>query len=349
VDTWKDLIGRVSTLAGVDLSEDFDAGKREHPKPRDDQAELAKERQAAARAGPTLAERRKTLKKNSPELAKRRRQKDTRYLEKLKRKLKAQGWEDIRPAVIPAHDWIRSAQVVSDATGTAARYYLDSQPNRVAMGLLLDLIGGREALTGISASATRARKILALLLLILSNARPTRRNWDRYKSLCKGIPQSAMLKALQDPYSRRPPHLNTLIGTHRARPQAAPGQPKPRDTRTSAEVGYLRALANARIIYARQARWQGTAKPKTRGWENIQENEIRPKPTESGWRVSTNRYWIVTDRFSDPHRDEEKAALFSASEAARRPQEARPPKSTEDQAELAQADARPGRPPRPPD
>lgn len=332
--TWKDILRGVSDTAGVDLSEDFAAGQRERPAPTVEAAvQLDHEARAAlpnraARSEFDRLQRKKTV--PAEKMADRRRKKDVAHLKKLQRRLEKQGYQNIRPREIKAHEWIKCAQITSDQHAQAALYYLDLESNRVAIGLFLQVIGGRGKLKGRSNSAVRARAILASLLLVIGNARGTRRNWDRYNACSKGLPVEAIQAALQDITTRVKPSRSTISGTNSGGPLERDSNGRVIDERTGGQVGYMRALKNARIIYTRQARWKDTEKPATRGWENIQQNEIRNAPTPSGWNVSLNRYWIVTDRWSDPRNDAERALLYAAYKAAEPPRDGDAPSSPPD-------------------
>ncbi|UCC74372.1 MAG: hypothetical protein JSV86_07390, partial [Gemmatimonadota bacterium] len=230
------------------------------------------------------------------------------HTDKVRRRLRDLGIKNAEPKEIPTWLFERVQSCIAD--GRCARIWLDQHPNKVATGLLKPaLVGG---LAGGGSRARRNRMLVAELLLLLGLSVPTKRRGDCFKFLVKGVPEAAILAALRDPETGKRPGRSTLAGTHRGKLERNE-YGKVTDTRTDGTVGYTRALKNLRIIYTRQARWRGDSKrPPTRGWENATANELPPVVTKSGWRVSLNRFWIVTPQYSDPYNDAEKARLYAA-------------------------------------
>ncbi len=107
--------------------------------------------------------------------------------------------------------------VMADLSGRAARYFLGRERNRALAGYILE-----ESLAGRSWTSLRARRTCTLGLLFGAMAKygRTRGKWG---GVVMGIPQTAIIAALRDPYETQPEYELP------ARPWRTDGKPELRD------------------------------------------------------------------------------------------------------------------------
>jgi hypothetical protein len=200
---------------------------------------------------------------------------EAKYLERLTERAKAAGHTGAGLRAIPLAVWVGCAQVVSDATGRAARIHIRRLVNRTAAGAILAAAMPPDADS--TWASLRARRIAALGLALVWLGQYTARVGP-WNCIVKGIPRGALATLLRNPFDARPamgtrkraagiPALTTLFGTHR--PGAADD---------SGDAGYFPALRAAGLVYRQQL-------PAA----HVGAGELGP----SGY--ACNRYWIVTD------------------------------------------------------
>lgn len=318
----RESIARLQSTTGIaNLSEFFDKSRAGRSLENPDKTAIDDTRKALDNRQKKRAFD-KALKDSKPQdrakESKRNANRDLRRMRKLQRQLEKTHGVGVVPECFPSHLWIQTKLVVSDATNQAGTYYANKSQNKIGIGLLHraalspDSDGkNRYTYTGNSRGSVRARSILALGLMMLSLSRPTRRR-DRYKRIVKGIPQTLILEALNHPANTKDIHINTLTGKHR---ESIDNKP------TSGDVGWLDALKNIGFLCHWQARWKDTEKPDLKGWHDITANEISPNVKPGGWLVSLNRYWIVTDQYTDPKNAAIRAELMVANMAGNLPEQ----------------------------
>lgn len=332
-DRLKDIIARISTHTGQDLLSAYEEGKKEidgkkkPSKPEEKTEEEIKEIDEVREKLPNRISKKaydralKNLKpKNRAKEAKRNRANDIRRLHKLSTNLEKTHGKGVCPELIPSHLYKQTWQCIVDSTGAAIKLYLKVCPHSVAktyikrIALCPDEQGiNKYSFAGHSRGSVRARCVAAFGLLLLGLSRPTRRYKGRWNRLVKGIPLVAFRKALTHPAIREQiPSINTFIGKHRSDPD---------NILTDGGVGYLRALKNGEFCYTMQAHWLMGEKPEHKAWQDITPNEIVPGRTESGWRVSLPRYWILTDKFMNAKDAQQRAELWIAWLAGQLPEE----------------------------
>jgi hypothetical protein len=210
----------------------------------------------------------------------------SRQRAKLEKNLLARGLgpELSRGAtVIPTTVWLMAAHVVSDRTGAAGRHYLSQVKNLPAAACIRRAAG----LSGRGWVSLRARRIVALGLFLNGLARYTRRSGSAWNGCVMGVPREALRAAIADCHARpgkERPSINAIAGTHRRAARSDKG-----------EVGYLRALEAAGLLYSQQLPpWAAT---------------VRPYERAGSWTI--NRYWIVAGNCYQPFDDREKNRLLT--------------------------------------
>lgn len=200
---------------------------------------------------------------------------------------------------IPADLFFDCYTATWDKSGRAIRELCNQCSNKIAIARLhrsaldVDEDGNkRYTYYGDSRGSVRARNIFAVgwLLLKMSERRNRKGQWNR---LVRGVTQSAMLSMLSGGRIEQRLCSTTLSGTHR------------RGTERD-EIGYIDALKRGGFLYAHQAKWKGDKPPK--GWENLDESERGG--TKGDWNFSVNRYWVITDRFTDSRDSETRSKLW---------------------------------------
>lgn len=247
----------------------------------------------------------------------RKQKKNARLLLKLEKRLKTSNAIDVKPRIIPEHIWKQTTHIIADSSGWAARYYSSHCKHRIALSLIhraalsYDDIGKpRYQYNGDSCESLRARRTLALGLMLILLSRKTGRHGQGWNLIVKGIPQSCFVAALRDPWTGQRPHSNTINGTHQ----------KSNEFETDGSVGYLKALKNVGFCYTRQARWRDGANPKNiKGFADLMPNELASKVHPSGWRTSLVRYWIVSSEFLDAKSIDKRTKLMIAWIAGNQP------------------------------
>lgn len=207
------------------------------------------------------------------------------------------------PKLIPTEIWRNCKVIVSDATGRTIEEFSKQISNKIALSrihraaLAIDDQGKAVfCYRGDNPGSLRARRIFALGYLCLAVAKSTRRK-GQYKYLVAGIPQSAMISALESPNSKRQRiHPRTFTGIHAY-------------TSTPGQIGYLDALKKSGFCYSRQAKWKTGTALIAKGWKDIRSQEIAGNRGE--WSFSLARYWIVTDQYTDCKVATERQALWS--------------------------------------
>lgn len=298
-DRLRDIISRISTDTGLDLLPIYDGAsshtKKEIPKdPIEEKREQLPNRISKKAFDKALRNKKP---KNQTKEAKRNRARDLRRIDKLRKQFKDRYGEQEIPKIIPSYLYIQTKDIVSDTTGGAAIAYLKACEHKIAVTLIkraafaADENGvNKYSFAGLGRGANRARCICALGLLLLGLSSKTGRRKDRWSRIVKGISIGQLGDAVKHPSPEvKKSHNNTISGAHRWNLKDS----------IDGAVGYLDALRNVGFCYAIQAHWLEGEKPDHRAWKDIQQCEIVPQRTKSGYRVSFNRYWIVTDRFSD--------------------------------------------------
>lgn len=201
------------------------------------------------------------------------RDRDERYLARLRQRLQARGVELMatnRLKLIPFRVWMLCACVLADRSGRAARLELSKLKNRAAAGAILRAsIAPELGAERRSWSDLRTRRIAALGLALVHLADTTRRRDQWGGGMVRGLARKALCALLRDPLDPRPtaiPSVEALVGVHRTGADPNGGQ-----------VGYLRALVSAGLVYRQQLPASVAGR-----------DEVGP----SGWAM--NRYWIVT-------------------------------------------------------
>lgn len=305
-DDLRAVIGRLASLTDLDLLSEFDSGHKADARDREIERTRAAlpNRVLRGRFDRYLQADQTRINDRGREHARRNRKRAA----DLQRKFDRLHQLGTAPKLIPVHLFKMAQHLIADSTGTAAAAYARSCPHKIGVSLArraalaADATGPRYSFAGTDRGACRARRVLAAGLLLLGLSARTGRRRDRWGRIVKGIPQTAILACLADPSTRARPSRTGLAGIHRA------GNP----LATGGNVGYLKALRNGGLLYSRQARWREGGTPTTRGWSDLTPNEIADRPTDSGWRVSYNRYWLVTDQFASVRDADEKARLWLA-------------------------------------
>jgi len=329
----RDVLTRASVLAGEDLVASFESTCKKIPLDADLELDAGDEVERIRVSLPNSKTRKrfdremqKTAKQATSQSAQQRafkfRKSNKKALAKLEKALKSAGVENPHPTVIGAHLWKQTQHIIADATGWAAKFYSRLCWHRIGVSLAhraalcFDEITGvpRYSYVGHSREALRARHVLALGLLLLRLSAHTGRRFQGWMRLVTGIPLAALIAALRDPFSGRRPHRNTVDGTHRAVEKTQnPDTGKLENTATDGNVGYLTALKAVGLCYTRQAKWRDGQNPaQLKGWADIRPEEMFSAERANGWFTSLNRYWIVSDRFTDPKDAARKAELYVA-------------------------------------
>lgn len=309
-DRLRDIIARIGEGTGQNLLDAYDQGrKKPEKKPKTPELEdeaVKKEIDETREQLPNRSTKKafdralKNLRpKNQTKEAKRNRANDIRRLHKLQKRLEKTHGPGTVPELISSHLYKQTWQCVADSTGAAVIMYLDACPHPIAKtrirrtALCPDDQGNyKYSFAGNSRGSVRARAVAALGLLLLGLSRTRNGRKGRWKRLVKGIPLRSLREALTHPAIRDEiPHVNTLIGKHRS---------DPKNILTDGGVGYLRALKNSDFCYSMQAHWRDGDRPSGRAWKDITQNEIVPGRTESGWKVSLPRYWIISEQYTSP-------------------------------------------------
>ena len=307
----KEVLARASVIAGIDLTTTLPKSIEAEQAAIDEQrAKLANARTRKQYDKELDKQAKRATKEKSGQRAFRLRKSNKQALAKLNKRLIADGVENPHPNIIPAHLWKMCQHILADASGWASQYYARLCWHKIGVSLTHRAAlcydsdnQPRYTYFGNSREALRARYVLALGLLLLGLAKPTGRKKHGWTRLVSGIPQAAFLAALRDPFTGVRPHRNTLDGTHRG--------DKPDST--AGDVGYLTALYRIGLCYARQAKWKAGDDPADqKGWADIRPEEKLGKEQASGWFTSLNRYWIVSDRYSDPVDAAKQAELYVA-------------------------------------
>lgn len=302
-DRLRDIISRLSTSTDLDLVEIYDQSKS--VKDETDPNELHRKQVQEKRA--TLENRKikrtfdKQLKKKPKKNdrtreIKRNRANDARRLKKLQKQLDAQYPQETIPALIPTHLYKEIKHIVADTTGGAAKLYLAMCPHKIAVtNIRRDALAigpdgvAKYSFSGVDQGAQRARYIVALGLLLIGLSKRTGRRGDRWNRIVKGIPQSVLIDAISHPAKdSKPVSYSAFNGTH---------DKTQRESALDGSVGYLRALKNGGLLYTRQAHWLVGGKPQSRGWNDLQTNEVAPGLIDGKYKVSFCRYWLLTDEY----------------------------------------------------
>jgi hypothetical protein len=304
--SFKDVLTRASKIAGTDLFELFSRQQSEIDEVRNDLPRKARkkfdEELKSQKVSPTDKRRIQAIINNK---------KNKTKIKKLERALERYGIKNPVPREISFHLERQSKIIISDHTGWAARFYSRICPHKIGVGLVhraalsYDQDGKpRYSYAGNSRGANRARSILAYGLLLIGLSSPTGRKGQGWSRIVKKIPMDAFLAIFTDPSSGETPHRNTIGGgIHR----------ESSDEETSGKVGYLSALRNVGLVYTRQAKWRPGENPADlKGWADIEPEEMAGGLHPSGWYTSLLRYWIVTDRFTEPRDAAKQAKLWIA-------------------------------------
>lgn len=159
---------------------------------------------------------------------------------------RARGAADsVSPVPIPKRVWVMCWLIMGDLSGRAARFFLERERNRAYAGYVLESALGSGAR---SWSSLRARRECThgLMLGALTKYGRVRGKWG---GVVMGIPQTAILAALRDPYETRAPYWLPAL-PWRPKPElrdpalpsrtALSGEHKRGGTR--GDVGYFNAL-----------------------------------------------------------------------------------------------------------
>lgn len=301
-DSLSNILDHLSQVVGVDgLKDRYEKSL----------LEAAKTREVAEVVHESLPKRQPSIVREKPgrnSSSKERSQKkvkgtNLRLLARLKKRVKELVGYDYRPKFISADLWFDCYTIVWDKEGRAVREFSRRCSNKIAISRInraaLGIIGenGQRAYSyrGDSRGAVRARCIFAVGWLLLNLAVGTRRKGP-YNLLVAGIPQKAIIEMLAGGQNEDKIGLSTLSGTHRKTKQAG-------------EIGYLDALKQSGFCYTRQAKWRGE-KPDTKGWEDIRPNEVAGENPKTGLKFSLARYWIITPRFTDSSKEDERRKLW---------------------------------------
>lgn len=344
MDRLKDIIARIGEHTGQNLLDHFETGRKKpqknpEKKPENEEETVEEEISEIREKLPNRTTKKafdralKNLRpKNRQKEAKRNRANDIRRLHKLQKRLEKTHGPGTVPELIPSHLYKQTWQCVADSTGAAVIMYLEACPHSIAktrirrVALCPDDQGVyKYSFAGNSRGAIRARATAALGLLLVGLSRYKGGRKGQWKRLVKGIPLKSLREALTHPAIRDEiPHINTIIGKHRADPD---------NLLTDGGVGYLRALKNGEFCYTMQARWREGEKPNQRAWRDIKQNEIVPGKTDSGWKVSLLRFWIISDEYTSPKDAEVRAKMWLDHIAGTLPPEAPLPEARPVQSE----------------
>lgn len=269
-----DILQRASQVVGIP---DLHLYAKKNEKPRNEPSEPVVRRA-----------REKKRKRSNQAKAKKVRAANLRVIAKLKQRLS--HIENARPKLIPSDVWMACKVIVSDRTGRAIAEYSSQTSNKIALSRI-----HRAALStscsnakvysyrGDSTYAVRARRIFALGYLLIRMSHGTRRK-GQYNRLVAGIPQTAMISAIESPFERRSDiSRSTLTGRHR-------------NGGKGGETGYLTALKHSGFCYSRQAKWRTDSECSVKGWGDIRPEEIAG--SRGGWSFSLGRYWLITEQFT---------------------------------------------------
>lgn len=312
VDSIRDILSRAGHLAGTDLLSIYESRRGVEEEVERVRKELPNQ-QTRKRFDKELhnqTKRQRRAKQKQNEAIRNRRSNRT-ALARLEKKLKSEGIENPKPALIPAHLWKQTRHILADHSGWAARYYSKICYHKIGVSichraaLCYDSKGvPKYSYIGNGRDACRARFVLAAGLLLLCLARRTGRHGHGWNRLVWGIPQKAILTALRDPFTGRLPSSSSFNGTHH--------QTDDKEV-TDGNVGYLTALKRAGLCYTRQTKTAEKHLAKNvKGWEDIRPEEQLGKRTPSGLFCSLARYWIVSAEFTDPVDAEKRARLWVA-------------------------------------
>lgn len=312
-DKLRDIISRLSTVTNMDLVDIYDQSKsakssdpiEEHRKEVLEHREKLPNRVAKRAYDKALKVRPKLDNKEK----KRNRSNDSRRLSKLQKILDEQYPPGAVPVVIGSALYKQTKHIVADSTGDAARLYSRMCKHKIAVtgikriALATDKDGNNKySFSGNDRGAVRARAILALGLLLVGLSKRTGRRGDRWNRLVRGLSQKILIEAISHPAKdAKLISYSAFNGTH--------DKDAPSDC-VDGSVGYLRALKNGKFCYTRQAHWKVGGEPLSRGWGDIQPNEVAPVLIDGIWKVSFCRYWIVTDMFNAPKDAAARAQLW---------------------------------------
>jgi len=195
---------------------------------------------------------------------------------------------------IPREVWLMGWHCASDATGQALRYWMEREPNKVAVGAaraaaLGELYPGGP--TTRSWADPTARSMMTFSLGLLRLAVPTARK-GRWGAVVRGVGLGALARLLVPPgCGARVPHRNRLSGRHRGA-GSAPGR---------GQLGYLQELARTGFLYSQQ----------------LPAGEVdRFEVGSSGY--ANNRYWLVAPASMAPLDDATRALLIALHRAGQR-------------------------------
>lgn len=311
-DDIRDILSRAGHLAGTDLVSIFNKRKNVESEVERIRSELPNN-QTRKRFDHELDQQTKRQRKARQRQSEaiRNRKSNRRALQKLERKLKAEGIENPQPRLIPAHLWKMCQHILADQSGWAARYYSKICYHKVGVSIVhraalcYDEKGiPKYSYIGNGRDACRARFVLASGLLLLCLAKPTGRHGHGWNRLVSGIPQAAILAALRDPFTGKRPSSSSFNGTHH--------QTEDKEV-TDGNVGYLTALKRVELLYTRQTKTAEKHLAKNvKGWANIRPEEQLGKRTPSGLFCSLARYWVVSAEWTDPVDAEKRAKLWVA-------------------------------------
>lgn len=246
--------------------------RNESPEPCNRQERRAKEKVERPRREPVRLPdgRYKSAKGRKADIQKRQqraRERDLQHMDRLHRRMKQAGISLEAPLrCIPTAVWIMCREILADRSGQAVRLYLKREPNKVAVGCILQaalvpLEGGGYLHTW---ADDRSRKIAALGLALLHLSVGTLRKGP-YTSIVRGFTRGAFRALLADPFEpENKPALTTLSGVHRRGGSVQNGQ-----------LGYLTALERSGFMYRQQ----------------IPPEAALPNERWGDW--TSNRYWLV--------------------------------------------------------
>lgn len=311
-DHIRDILSRAGHLAGTDLISIFEKRKSVESEVDRIRKELPNT-QTKKRFDRELDKQvsRDDRRKQKQRDVYRNRKSNKRALQKLERKLRAEGIKNPQPKMIPAHIHKQTQHILADPSGWASRYYSKLCWHKIGVSmchraaLCYDEKGKpKYSYIGNSREAQRARFVLASGLMLLCLSRPTGRRKQGWTRLISGIPQKAILSALRDPFTGKRPSLSAFNGTHHKLDD--------KDL-TDGNIGYLPALKRIGMVYTRQVKTADKNLAKThKGWADIRPEEMLGKRTATGLFCSLARYWVVADLWLDPVDAEKRAKLWVA-------------------------------------
>jgi hypothetical protein len=269
VENIRDILKRAGNLAGTDLLSIYDSRRGIEDEIERVRKELPNQqtRKRFDRELDQQSKRKRKAKQRQNEAIRNRKSNRT-ALARLEKRLRAEGIDNPKPKLIPAHLWKQTRHILADHSGWAARYYSKLCFHKIGVSIC-----HRAALCydadqkpkysyiGNSRESCRARFVLASGLLLLCLSRSTGRRGHGWNRLVSGIPQRAFLTALRDPFTGRLPSSSSFNGTHH----------KTDDKKvTDGNVGYLTALKRVGLLYTRQTKTAEKHLAKNiKGWADI--------------------------------------------------------------------------------